>query len=242
MNRKLLLLNALLAGLVIWAGVQWRGEYLAEQARERKMRNAKATLPPPSPLPALPAQPPVQAAGYNNVAQKLLLHPTRNPDIVIDPPPPPPPPEPMPPLPKYHGSMNLDGVETAILSLGQERFREIKPGQTIGQFKLVDVNTRDITFEWKNQQVRKNLDDLLERVVADNSRGSGSASPAPAAAAAPPAPVIKSQIGPVAETGVFGRKPCDPNDSYPDGAVVDGWKKTSSTTPFGKACFWERAR
>jgi hypothetical protein len=225
---------------MIWAGMQWRSQYLAEQTRERKMHNAKATQPPPSPLPALPAQPPVQAATYINVAQKLLLHPSRNPDIAIEPPPPPPPPEPMPPLPKYHGSMNLDGVATAILSLGQERFREIKPGQTIGQFKLVDVNTRDITFEWKNQQVRKTLDELLERVVVDNSRNNASAAAAQPAAPPPP-PAIKSQIGPVGDAGVFGRKPCDPNDSYPEGAVVDGWKKSSSTTPFGKACFWERA-
>jgi hypothetical protein len=170
-NRKTLLLNALLAGLMIWAGVQWRSQYLAAQARERKMRTAKATQKTPSPLPALPAQPPVQAAGYNNVAQKLLLHPSRNPDEPVEEAPPPPPPPPMPPLPKYHGSMNLDGVATAILSVGQDRFREIKPGESIGQFKLVDVNTRDITFEWNNQQVRKTLDELLDRKIVDNSPG-----------------------------------------------------------------------
>lgn len=238
MNRKMLLLNALLAGLLIWAGLQWRGQYQAAQARERRMLSAKATLPPPSPLPALPGQQPVQAAGYNNVAQKLLMHPSRNPEEPVEPPPPPPPPEPMPPLPKFHGSMNLDGVATAILSVGEERFREIKPGQRIGQFKLVDVNTRDLTFEWKNQQVRKTVDELLERRVADNS----SNAPAAAAQAAPAPPAIKSQIGPVGEVSVFGRRNCDPNDSYPEGAVVDGWKKTYSTTPFGRACFWERNR
>jgi len=48
-------------------------------------------------------------------------------------------------------------------------------------------------------------------------------------------------LGPVGEASVFGRRACDPNDSYPDGAVVDGWRKASSTTPFGKACFWEKA-
>ena len=241
MNRKLLALNALLAALLVWAGLQWRGQYLAAKARESKMRSAKAIMAPPSPLPALPAQPPVQAAGYNNVAQKLLLHPTRNPDIPVEEAPPPPPPPPMPPLPKYHGSMNLDGVATAILSVGQDRFREIKPGGTIGQFKLVDVNTRDITFEWNNQQVRKTLDELLERTVVDNSNNNVSAAPA-AQAAPPPPPAIKSQIGPIGEASVFGRRACDPNDTYPEGAVVDGWKKTSSTTPFGKACFWERSR
>jgi hypothetical protein len=237
-NRKLLAVNLLLAGLLIWAGMQWRSQYLAAQARERKMRTAKATQQPPSPLPAIPTQPPVQAAGYNNVAQKLLLHPTRNPDIPVEAPEPPPPPPPMPALPKYHGSMNLDGVATAILSAGQDRYKEIKPGETIGQFKLIDVNTRDITFEWNNQQVRKTLNELLDRTVVENSN---TVSNAPAAQAAPPPPAIKSQIGPVGEASVFGRRACDPNDNYPDGAVVDGWRKTSSTTPFGKACYWERA-
>ena len=238
MNRKLMVLNVLLAGLLIWAGVQWRNQYLAAQARVAKMRSAKATLPPPSPLPTLPAQPPVLATGYNEVAQKMLLHPTRNPNIDPEPVPPPPPPEPMPPLPKYHGSMNLDGVATAILSVGANRFQEIKPGDSIGQFKLLDVNTKDITFQWKEQQVRKTLDELLDRTVVESP--TNNVTSAAAAQAAPP-PAIKSNVGPVGEASVFGRRACDPNDSYPEGAVVDGWRKTSSTTPFGRACFWERA-
>ena len=132
--------------------------------------------------------------------------------------------------------MNLDGVATAVLSIGADRFQEIKPGETIGQFKLIDVNTRDITFEWNHQQVRKTLDELLDRTVVDTA-----ANNAPAAVQAP-APVAKTQVGPVGDTSVFGRRACDPNDSYPEGAVVDGWKKTSSTTPFGRACFWERSK
>jgi hypothetical protein len=245
-NRKLILLNVLLAGLVIWAGMQWRTQYLAEKNRETRMYHG---APPPAkviPPPPIPAQPPVQATGYNTVAQKLLLHPTRNPDIPIDPPPPPPPPEPMPALPKFHGAMNLDGEPVAILSAGDTRFHETKIGQTIGQFKLVDVNTRDITFQWKDQQVRKSLSELMDRAQAEAQQagaGTGSGSGGAAAQAPPPAPApaVKSQVGPVGETSVFGRRACDPNDSYPDGAVVDGWRKSSSTTPFGKACFWERA-
>jgi hypothetical protein len=198
------------------------------------MRNAKVNPVQPRPLPVIPPQPPVLATSYNNVAQKLLLHPSRNPDIAVDPPPPPPPPEPMPPLPKYHGSMNLDGVATAILSAGGKNYQEIKPGEMIGQFKLINVNTKDITFEWKDQQVRKSVDDLLDHTIVDNGNSATNA-------AAPPPPAVKSQVGPVGETSVFGKRACDPNDSYPEGAVVDGWRKASSTSPFGKACFWEPA-
>jgi hypothetical protein len=236
-NRKLILLNVLLAGLLVWAGIQWRNQYLAAKARQLKMRNAKVNPVQPSPLPVIPPQAPVLATSYNNVAQKLLLHPSRNPDIAIDPPPPPPPPEPMPPLPKYHGSMNLDGVATAILSAGGKNYQEIKPGEMIGQFKLVDVNTKDITFEWKDQQVRKSVDDLLDHTIVDNGNSATNA----AGAAAPPPPAVKSQLGPVGDTNQFGTRSCDPNDSYAEGSVVDGWRKTSSTSPFGKACLWVRA-
>jgi hypothetical protein len=72
---------------------------------------------------------------------------------------------------------------------------------------------------------------------AAGAPNSGNAAPAP-----PPPPAVKTQVGPVGETSVFGRRACDPNDSYPDGAVVSGWRKTSSTSPFGKACFWEQVK
>ena len=135
--------------------------------------------------------------------------------------------------------MNLDGTAVAILSVGNDRFREVKPGDRIGQFTLLDVNTKDITFQWKDQQVRKSLEEILDRSQAEASAPAGS-NPAPAAA--PQAPAIKSQVGPVGEASQFGRRACDPNDSYPTGAVVDGWRKVSSPTPFGAACFWERAK
>ena len=242
MNRRLIFLNVLLGCLLIWAGLQWRSEILAEKARVRKMLAGKVPPLPATPLPALPGQPPVLATGYNTVAQKLLLHPSRNPDIEVEPPPPPPPPEPMPPLPKYHGAMNLDGEPVAILSVGKERSQEVKAGQLIGQFKLLDVTTRDITFQWKDQQVRKPLNELLDRSQAENQQAPTSNAPSVGATAPPPPPpAVKSQVGPVGDASVFGRRACDPNDSYADGAVVDGWRKTSSSTPFGKACFWEKA-
>ena len=144
----------------------------------------------------------------------------------------------MPALPKYHGAMNLDGQAVAILSEKENSpFQEVKAGETIGQFKLVDVNTRDITFEWRQQQVRKLLSEIQDRSSASSSgsnNASSSSAPAP-----PPPPQIKTQVGPVGAASQFNTKGCDPNDSYPDGAVVDGFRKVSRPTPFGKACVWE---
>jgi hypothetical protein len=231
-----MLLNVVLAAVLAFAGYQWRNEILAAKARELKTSQATVKAGPVDPFVPLQNQPPVQATGYNDVAQKLLLHPSRNPALPLpDPPPPPPPPAPMPALPRYHGSMNLDGTPVAILSEGGSAFQEVRPGGTIGQFKLIDVNTRDLTLEWNGQQVRKTLNELLDRKAAEAAVASANAS------AAAPAPAAKSQIGPAAPTDQFGNKACDPNDSYDTGAVVNGWKKASLPTPFGNACRWEPA-
>jgi len=234
LNRKLILLNVALAGVLVYAGMAWRNEYRAAKERERKLLAAKVQPAPVGPWAPLPNQLPVMATGYADVAQKLLLHPSRNPSIPVEPPPPPPPPEPMPPLPKYHGSMNLDGEAVAILSMGNNPFQEVKAGGEIGQFKLVDVNTRDITFQWKDQQVRKTLNELLDRSAAE----AVSANNTPAAIAPVPPPQIKTQVGPVGDESGFHTKACDPNDSYSVGSVVGGYRKTMSPTPFGQACSW----
>jgi hypothetical protein len=237
MNRRLILLNAVLVAVLVSAAYQWRGEYLAAKAREQKTRTAKVGASPVPPFVPLQKQPPVLATGYNEVAQKLLLHPSRNPDL----PPPPvevaPPPPPMPALPRYRGLMNLDGVPVAILVEKENApFQEVKAGEMIGEFKLISVNTRDITFEWRGQQVRKTLNEALDRTAAE-AAPAGNATPANNAP--PPPPQVKSQIGPAAATDQFGNKSCDINDTYAPGSVVNGWRKTIVSTPFGGACRWE---
>ena len=39
-----------------------------------------------------------------------------------------------------------------------------------------------------------------------------------------------------------GYKFCEPNDSYPDGAVVGGYRKNERATPMGNKCYWEPVR
>jgi hypothetical protein len=111
--------------------------------------------------------------------------------------------------------------------------KAIKPGESIGQFKLVDVTTSEITFAWNfnGELARRSLRELADSTVpASDSRS------APAASAAQPA--AKATLGPGALTG-FGTKECQPNDSTPDGTVVSGYQKKSITTPFGKSCVWD---
>jgi hypothetical protein len=54
----------------------------------------------------------------------------------------------------------------------------------------------------------------------------------------PPPPPVQAAFGPGEITG-FGFKVCVPNDTTPEGTVSGGFRKTVTTTPFGKACRWD---
>ena len=239
MNRKLVLLNAVLLAVAIYGGVQLRNEYQAGKAREAALRAVRTSPTPAPPFVALPNDAPVLPSGYKDVAMKDLFHPSRNPDVPVELPPPPPPPPPMPDLPRYHGQMNLgDGPMALLVEKPGMAEKAIKPGETIGQFKLVDVNTSEITFAWtfNGELARRSL-----RELADNSVAAAAPDARPAAAAAASAPVpaaAQSNLGAGAITG-FGFKECIPNDSSPEGTIDGGFRKTITTTPFGKSCRWD---
>jgi hypothetical protein len=264
MNRKLVVLNAVLLLVVVFGGVQLRNQHEAAQTRQAALHAARISPAPAPPFVALPNDPPVLPSGYKDVAMKDLFHPSRNPDVEVPPPPAPPPPPPMPELPRFHGQMNLgDGPIALLVEKAGMPEKAIKPGETIGQFKLVDVNTNEITFAWSynGELVRRSLSSMMDRTASSSSASPSSSSAASSAAAtaaaalaaagvsesdarpapppAPPqAPPIKSAIGP-GELTNQGTRICDPNDSTPAGSVVDGFKKTQGRTPFGAFCVWD---
>jgi hypothetical protein len=235
LNRKLLILDVVLAAVAGYAGFQFRGQWLAVKAREAAILNRKLNPSPPPQFAPLATAPPVLSAGYAEIAQKLLFDRSRNSTVVVEVPPPPPP-KPMPPLPVYHGMMNIGDGPAAILSINAASPQmEIHPGEVIGPFKLVDVTTQDIALEWDGKVIRKTVDEILDRATRQ------AAADASGPAAGPPAPVlpvIKTALGPGEDTG-RGYKVCQPNDNTPDNAVVDGFKKVSLQTPFGNACRWD---
>jgi hypothetical protein len=237
-NRKLVVLNAVLLLVVVFGGVQLRDQYQAAKARQAALRAVRI-----SPAPALPWVPlandaPVLPSGYRDVAMKDLFHPSRNPDVEVPPLPPPPPPPPMPDLPRFHGQANLgDGPFALLVEKPGMREKAIKPGETIGQFKLVDVNTSEITFAWtfNGELVRRSLSSMVDQTAAAAVGSDARSSPAPSA---PAPPQIKSAIGPGELTGL-GTRICDANDSTPAGTVVNGFRKTEGRTPFGSFCVWD---
>jgi hypothetical protein len=234
-KRKLWLLNFVLAGLAVFAGVQIRKEWLAAKQREAATFKAAIKTPPRPIWNPLEAPPPVMASGYAKIAQNTLFHKSRNPDVVIEVVPPPPPP-PMPPLPVFHGLMNLGAGPMAILSVSKDaQHQAIRPGEPIGPFKLVEANPDQLTFEWNGQTVRKSVEELSRVPDAAPQQAAAPDSRTAAAPAAPPPPQLKGP-GEMTEAGF---RMCTMSDGLDAGTVKEGFKKVVFQTPFGPGCRWD---
>jgi hypothetical protein len=238
-NRRFwILLNLALAGTLVWATLAARDAWRASKAHQRATLTRPATPPPALPWQPLPNSPAVLPAAYKDVAQRDLLDRSRDPNVPVELPPPPPPPPPVPPLPVYHGYMNLDGP-IAILSMTKNSAHEaVHPGEKIGEFILLSVNMNEIELGWRDRVIRKPVDALEDHstpaVQAAAARYEITyAPPSLTSAPGPPPPP-----GPGEKTH-FGIKLCTTGDTSEVGAVVDGYRKVSSPTPFGASCFWE---
>jgi hypothetical protein len=237
LTRKLLLLNLILLAAAAWAVVQLRAQYQAASRRDAAMLGQKLKPAPPPPYTPLLQVPPVVATAYSDIAQKMLFDKSRNPVVVVEPPPSPPP-KIMPPLPVLHGMMNIgDGIIGVFSEKENTPDRDLRPGETIGQFKLVSVNPQEVVLEWDGVRISKRPDELERRKIADNGPAGAVAAPA----ASPVTTVINVAPAPGADVGA-GLRACTPGDKAPAGTVVDGYRKVESDTPFGKACRWEPAK
>jgi hypothetical protein len=239
MSRKLIVLDLALAALLVWAGFGLRGIWRAAKERERKelqRKTAAVRVPPLAPLPPTQA---VLPQKYKTIADLFLWDRSRNADVPVEPPPAPPPEPPMPALPVYHGFMNLGDGPTAFMSTtASSPYEMVRPGDTIGPFKLLSVNQKEIELEWHGKKVLKAVDELL-----DNSQTAAAAGGQPDVRAAAPVVAARpaeppSEKGP-AEVNQFGTASCQPNDSTPFGTVRDGMRKIQRVTPFGSVCLWE---
>lgn len=244
MSRKLILLNVLLAGVLVFAGVQFRGQWKAAKARDAAAAHPRVTPAPVPPLSKIEPAPPVAASKYADIAQKFLLDKSRNPNVPIEvppPAPPPPPPPPPPPLPSFYGVMVLPSGPVAVLAADGSGSQGIHVGETIGQYKLTDIGQGALTFEWNGQTFVKRTDELgrreepVQQAQAQAANGGRTVNAAPAP---PPEPI---KPGPGVETA-YGIRVCNMGDGVAEGAVVDGYVKRVYTGPFGKTCGYERAK
>lgn len=241
MTRRLLILN--LALLVALAAAVWRlhDDWIAARAREQGFLH-QSVKPRAVPLvtPSKPAEP-VAATSYAEIADKMLFSKDRNPTVVVEAAAPPPP-KPMPPLPLLYGVMNLLDGTTAIM--GEKvgaKHQGVRPGDQIGDFKLVAISKDEITLDWDGKPVTKKIDEMIDRTETPPA-GAGSSTPRETASAPSKAPSVKSERAaePAPGVDVGNRlKACQRGDVSPPGTVSGGYRKVVSTTPFGESCRWE---
>jgi hypothetical protein len=197
-------------------------------------------------------EPPPRAASYFEVAEKMLFSKDRNPSVVVDAPPPP---KPMPPLPSAYGVMDIGSGPVAFLAAKGQAQRGYRAGETIGEFKLLEVSPQELAFEWDGKTIRKKVEEL---------RGESRDAPVPAQRPAPaagqavrpgdpeqPKPAgeaTTNTTNPSADADPFGRdsgpgkKLCKPGDSTPAGTVVKGYKKVIRFSPMAQICLWEEEK
>lgn len=246
MKPKFVALNLmLLAGV---AGIAWKGKQNWD-ASQVKRRTTLQVVTKPAPVPPMVADPVPEAATatkYIEVAQKNLFSKDRNPQVIIDPPKAPEPPKPMPKLPVVYGVMPLpSGVKALMADQKGTVGSSVRAGDSVGEFKILALDTKHVTFGWNDKQVTRNIDDLLDRsgpetegAAANGAAPAAQRSAAPAAnqpAGPPPASLTKNvEIGDGTGPSV---KACS-GDTSPAGTIVDGYKKVIESTPFGPACRW----
>jgi hypothetical protein len=236
LKRKLILLNLALAGLIGAAAWQLRIQWLAAKQHEKDVLSVKVKPGAPPMYVAPPPAQPVVPAQYLDVANKDLFSKDRNPNVVVEPPPPPPPPKPMPALPLVKGILNIDGITAIMSESGKAAQKEIRPGEQIGEFKLLAINNQEIVLEWEGQEVRRKLEEVMDHTIPEPAPAP--AANTPAAAPAQNKPALQVKAGPGQDIGA-GRKACVPGDTTAVGTVVDGLKKVTWSTPFGEGCAWE---
>lgn len=237
MKRRLLLLNVALVALIAAGGYQLRQRWLAAAARERAVAAGRLkALPAPPQEPLRPPEPATGAA-YGDVAQKMLFSKDRNPTVVVEVAPP----KPMPPLPAAVGVVNFGEGPTAILSEKPGGpHRSYSPGDTVGEFTLLEVSPESIVFEWEGQKITRSLDEIRERPGAGQASAPAPAPSSPqvtsSAVTSVTAAPTKAGPGPVMGGDI---RACLPEDTSPSGTVVNGLRKIVTSSPFGKVCRWE---
>jgi len=236
LKARLIVLNIVLVAAL--AAIAWQARNSWKEAKVTRQNNLHAkvkTLPPP-PLTPAPKPAAESPANFADVATKDLFSKDRNPNIVIEAPKVEPP-RPMPPLPVVYGVLGLpSGTKALMAEKAGISAHAVRQGDKIGEFLIASLDPRTVIFDWDGKKIQKNIDDLIDRSTSA-AAGSGPAVAPPVANAAPPQPAAPAKPGPGKDTG-GGFRACVPGDPSPAGAVVDGYRKNVSKSPFGESCTW----
>jgi hypothetical protein len=237
---KLIALNLLLVAGVSATVWQARVRWQAAQAERRATLNVPIQTAKPTPVPATPKLDPPQATKYAEVAEKNLFSADRNPAVIIDPPKPVEV-KPMPRLPVVYGTMGLpSGIKAIMAEKSGDASRSIRVGDSIGEFKVLALDSQKVTFEWDGKKIEKRMEDLVDRSSAPVTANQGPAAPRPNGPAVPtPAAPQPTNSNPTMSVELTeGVRACKPGEGSPAGTMLDGYKKVITMSPFGATCRW----
>ena len=241
MKPKLVALNLILVALV--GATIWEGHARWSEGQAVRKANLNVPVRPVAPPPMAPVPEPMTppATTYADVAKNNLFSSDRNDEIIVDPPKVEAVKQ-MPALPISTGVMRVpSGVKAFMAAKSGETPRMVKVDDTVGEFRILALDERDVTFEWNGQQIKRKIEDLIDRSGHDQVSGATQATAAPAA---PPAPGPNVPPPPPAagqKTGVVlteSTRACRPGDTSAAGASEDGYRKVITPSPFGPVCRW----
>ncbi len=248
MTRRLLLLNALLAGMFILGAAELYRQVIEADGRyERLEAFTDPKQPPEFPAPADPS--PTRPADFMPVVNRLLFSPDRNAEVVVETV------EPevdrRPPLPQLSGLVDFGSGPSALMTVDSAKPPVwLAVGDKVGDFVYEGLEGEDIKLKWKEEsftatkeQLSRPLEAAKRPAAARNTaRPPRAARPGqPAATAAAPADLAgvgqDARIGP--EIGP-GRYAVVRGDDSPEGTERNGLVKKVRKTPFGSSTWWEK--
>jgi hypothetical protein len=244
---RLFLLNVLLLGGIAMATLKLLELREETARREAMVHDSAPKLPQAKGTTGVVPPDRTVAANYLEIAARLLFSKDRNPTVIIAPPPV----IQMPAYPLAYGVLMVADPPIIMMAAkkgeGQKGYRA---GDQIGDFKIVNFDSRLIVFEWDGKKYTKNIQELVDRdpqSAALLNRQNTPAAPEPVAGAPTPTGVqnLGSDIAPKGPHGPDmggGNRACNAGDTAAPGTIADGYRKVVSDSPFGKVCRWEKVK
>ena len=136
----------------------------------------------------------------------------------------------MPPLPVVYGVMGLpSGVRAIMAEKPGQQSRSIRSGDTIGDFKVLALDSQTVKFEWNGKEVSRRIDELVDR--SNPNAGNGPANSGPAAPPPPPATASANRPA-TAPPAALANATHNTDGSYTE-TDKEGRRWTLTPTPFG---------
>ena len=248
MKRRLLLINALLAGALILGGAELYRGYI--EGEQRFARLDELADPKQAPAYAAPGKPSdVRAANYLPIVDRFLFSADRNATVVVEVVAPP---EIVrPPLPSLTALVDLGGGPTALMTADDDAApRWVGLNEKIGEFEFKRVQGNQVMVAWRDQEFV--VEEAEERPAPRPRTGrvpkkSGTRPPRTPRPGSPPTDLAGGSPPAVSGGAVKMGNPINDEtrtvaagDNSPEGTESDGYVKTVNQTPFGPQTFWKK--